>query len=125
MSATNREISRENDRLSDIANEFERALNAGELAFSPCDLATLPASTRKYIECFLLESGIKYSLCDRVIEGSYLFKLDDPVVGFLHHDSVTEIHMWADAGFTEGLNPSAVFWYLMCRKVALGEFSNV
>jgi len=115
----------ENDRLSDIANEFERALNADELQFGPCDLSVLPPSTRRYIECFLLESDIGYSLCDRVIDGSYLFKLDDPVVGFLHHDSVTEIHMWADRGFTEGLNPSAVFWYLMCRKMVSGKLSNV
>jgi hypothetical protein len=108
------------DRLGGIADALESAFRAGELVFGDFDLGVLPSATRSYLQCFVFDAGVGVELCERVVDGTFLFRLVDPVVGFLHHDPVTGVHMWINHDFSDSLNPKAVFWYLMCLKVGLG-----
>jgi hypothetical protein len=109
------------DRLQGVIDGLEASFNAGELRFGGYQIDLLPESTRAYLRCFVLEAGVGVELCESVVDGTYLFRLDDPVVGFLHHDSVSGVHMWINRDFSDNLNPKAVFWYLMCLKVGLGN----
>lgn len=109
--------------LANTADEFERLFDAGAVTWSEPDLGSLPVNTVKYLEIMLHEAGVRYLVADQVLNGSYFFKLDDPLVGFLHHDPVLGTHMWVDAGFKNGLNNRAIFNYLVALKVERGVLS--
>jgi hypothetical protein len=63
------------------------------------DHTKLPPSTSKYCKMWLDFLGIKYKMATLHLEGTYLFKIEDDFVKYLHHDPVHERHMWADEGF--------------------------
>ena len=104
------------DSMERTVDVFKQAFLAGELGFGACDLSVLPVGTQAYVGTFLVERGLGFEVCDLVVDGVYLFRVDDPLIGFLYHDSVSEFHVWINKDFSDGLNPSAVYWYIQCMS---------
>lgn len=109
--------------LKSTADEFERLFDSGAVSWSDVVPGTLPLNTVKYLMVMLDEAGVKYKVADQVLNGSYFFKLDDPLIGFLHHDPILGTHMWVDASFKNGLDNQAIFGYLVALKVERGVLS--
>jgi hypothetical protein len=72
----------------------------------------------------LVEPGIKFQVGEPKLGGTLLFKLDDPLVGYLHHDAVMGVHQWIDRAFDIGLDNQAVFNYVIAKKVEAGILSR-
>ena len=117
-------------RLQDSANDIERSVRSGDLAFGVCDNSSLDDSTVMYLEHFVEKSGIGYVVCvdefggARLFAGSVLFKLEDSLVGYLQHDPITDTHMWANHEFTEGIDGETVFLYMVSRQFANGALKG-
>lgn len=93
-----------NERLKMIADQYEHLVNNGSLKFEMVDKSTLAPSTVLYIETMLDRMQIRYQVCNIRLDDTVLFKLDHPTVHYLHHDPVTDQHMWADEGFHAGID---------------------
>ena len=109
--------------LKNTADEFELLFDAGAVTWVDVVVDDLPLKTVAYLSVMLDEAGVRYKVAEQVLNGSYFFKLDDPLVGFLHHDPVLGTHMWVDAPFKNGLDNQAVFNYLVALKVDRGVLS--
>lgn len=93
------------DYWSHAADEFERLVNEPDtIKWLPVVTATLPCSTRLYVEKWLVTSGLRFWMADRRIHNTILFKIDDSAVCFLHHDPEGAGHQWADKGFHNGID---------------------
>lgn len=103
-------------QISAIANEYEGLVNDGSITWLPLSLEDLPDSTRKYVKMMLVDLGWDCQVSDKVLGGTYLFKVDHPVVKYLHHVPQNDTHMWANEGFHESLDNSRIF-----NVLALGE----
>jgi len=95
--------------LSTIANEYETLVNNGGITWLPLNLEELPDSTKKYVKMMLVDQGWNCQVSDKVLQGTYLFKVDHPVVQYLHHVPQNDAHMWANEGFHESLDNSRIF----------------
>lgn len=104
-------------RLSKIADEYERLIATGSINWLEVDKSTLPKSTLEYVNIVLAESGITYKIADIRLDDIILFKLDDQYVHYLHCDSATSMHQWADEGFHNGLNGNEVLAYLKAKSI--------
>lgn len=93
--------------LSATANEYERLINDGNIMWLPVNLEELPLSTRSYVEMML--NGYIYFVAGVKLNGTYLFKVNHPVVKYLHHVPQTNQHMWAGEGFHEFLDNDQIF----------------
>ena len=87
---------------------WERLFKQGKLDFKPCTAAELPESTMAYVGQFLDSAGLHYELCSMVIDGQYLLRVHDEVVGFLAHCSVCEEHVFGAPDFGDLDNNSAL-----------------
>jgi hypothetical protein len=112
------------EQLRLIADQYEVLVKSGGMVWSDVDVAGLPDGTRHYVKMMLVEPGISFQVGVPMLGGTYLFKLDDPLVGFLHHDTVLGVHQWVDKAFDVGLDNQAVFNYIVARKVDLGILSR-
>lgn len=111
-------------QLQSIADEYEVLVKSGAMVWSDVDVTNLPVRTRKYIRIMLVESGISFQVGQPKLGGTFLFKLHDPFLGFLHHDPVLGVHQWIDRRFDIGLDNQAVFNYVVARKVDIGVLSR-
>ena len=107
--------------LRQTVDEFEVLVDGGKVEWVEVDFDVLPSSTRAYVSQFLVEAGISFKVSRLTPLGTYFFKLDDPLVGYLHHDPVENSHVWICKNFKYGLSNQAVFNYIMARKVACGH----
>jgi hypothetical protein len=100
-------------RLSEIADEYERLIGEGSIGWSQADLSKLPPNTKSYLEMMLVIPQWDFEVADQVIEDTYLFRIDHPVIKYLHHIPQTDQHMWAGEGFHEALDASKIFMVLI------------
>lgn len=112
------------EQLRLIADQYEALVKSDGIVWADVDQMGLPLGTRNYVLMMLVEPGIPFQVAEAKLGGTYLFKLDDPLIGFLHHDAVLGVHQWIDKGFEIGLDPQAVFNYVVARKVDLGIMSR-
>lgn len=106
--------------LKQTVEDFELLVDEGKVEWVDVKLGSLPTSTRTYLETMLDEAGIPYKISKLQPNGTFFFKLDNPLVGFLHHDPVLNTHVWICKNFKYGLNNQAVFNYLVALKVERG-----
>lgn len=90
-------------KLTDIANEYERLVNADLLIWHEVDKRLLDESTVRYLETILEPSGLYYQVADVKVYDTVLFKINHETIKYLHHDPDTKQHMWADEGFHNAL----------------------
>jgi hypothetical protein len=83
----------------EICDTYEKMVEADELTWVEVDHSKIPASTSLYCKMWLDYCGIKYKMATLQLGETYLFKVEDDFVKYLHHDPVHEKHMWADEGF--------------------------
>ena len=102
--------------INKSVNAFQMAHQSNDLTFSSCDVESLPKSSKEYVSSVLVITGLKFEVCDLIFDSGYLFKIDDPLVGFLYHHSNSANHIWMNKELTESLNASGVYWYLQCLK---------
>ncbi len=95
-------------RLADVANQYEKMVGEGAIRWLPVDKSNLPAPTLKYIELFLDPSGLEYMVAEQRLSDTVLLKINHPTICYLHHDPVSESHMWADEGFHNSLDNNSV-----------------
>jgi hypothetical protein len=109
-----------------VADLVETLYDQGDLEWGECDFANTPIATRIYLDTMINGTGIKFQMAKplELFEGSYFFKLEDSLVGFLHHDPITKSHMWIDNKFKYGLKGQAVFNYLTARKIENGAMRS-
>ena len=112
------------EQLLSIADKYEGLVKSGAMVWSDVDVTNLPDRTRKYIRIMLVESGISFQVGQPKLGGTFLFKLHDPFLGFLHHDPVLGVHQWIDRRFDIGLDNQAVFNYVVAQKVDIGVLSR-
>ena len=84
---------------SDELDQYNRIAQAGRWSWRPVELSELPASTREYVQTWLVHFGVKFELHKPVIGDTYVFRLDNDLVHFLIHHSASGSHMWGDANF--------------------------
>lgn len=89
--------------LQQIADEYERRVNANEIIWVPVDKSRLATDTQRYLEMWLDEAKVSYMMASDSIGGTHLFKIDDEHVTYLHMDPARSVHMWAGPGFHEAL----------------------
>ena len=111
-------------QLQSIADQYERLVKSGGVVWSDVDINDLPDGTMEYVRIMLVEAGISFQVGEPKLGGTILFKLDDPLVGFLHHDRILGVHLWVDRRFDIGLHNESVFNYLIAKKVDLGVLSR-
>lgn len=109
--------------LKQTVEDFEVLVDDGKVEWLPVDKSKLPVSTRAYIDTMLDEAGVGCLVAGVNPNGTYFFKLDCPLVGYLHHDPVLNTHVWICNDFKYGLNNQAVFNYLVALKVERGAVS--
>jgi hypothetical protein len=80
---------------------------SGALTFSPCSLQQLPASTRMFLERFVIPASLTIEL-GPTIAGILLFRLSDDVVGYLSHCPLCKAHVWARPDFGDLANNEAL-----------------
>ena len=102
-------------RLKRVADRYEEMVNDGTIKWEPVIRETLDASTIRYITIILDPTGLKYQIAQQRLEGTVLFKIDHPTICYLHHDPITQQHMWADKGFHEAI----------CNDMVLVEFAKM
>jgi hypothetical protein len=112
------------EQLHSISDQYERLLKSGGVVWSDVDVANLPDHTRRDVQRMLVESGISFQVGEPKLGGTLLFKLDDPLVGFLHHDPILGVHQWVDRGYEVGLDNQAVINYGIAKKCDLGVLSR-
>jgi hypothetical protein len=111
-------------QLQLIADQYEALVKSDAVTWSDVDIEDLPDGTRPYVRMMLVEPGIKFQVGEPKLGGTLLFKLDDPLVGYLHHDAVMGVHQWIDRAFDIGLDNQAVFNYVIAKKVEAGILSR-
>jgi hypothetical protein len=111
-------------QLQSIADQYEGLVKSGGVVWSDVDVNDLPDGTMEYVRIMLVEAGISFQVGEPKLGGTILFKLDDPLVGFLHHDRILGVHLWVDRRFDIGLHNESVFNYLIAKKVDLGVLSR-
>jgi hypothetical protein len=111
-------------QLQSIADQYEGLVKSGAMVWSDVDVNDLPDGTRKYIRIMLVESGISFQVGQPELGGTFLFKLHDPLVGFLHHDRIHGVHLWVDRRFDIGLHNESVFNYLIAKIMNRGWNTN-
>jgi hypothetical protein len=107
-------------QLQLIADQYEALVKSDAVTWSDVDIEDLP----DYVRMMLVEPGIKFQVGEPKLGGTLLFKLDDPLVGYLHHDAVMGVHQWIDRAFDIGLDNQAVFNYVIAKKVEAGILSR-
>lgn len=110
------------EALRQCVDEFELLVDAGKVEWVDVDFDALPSSTMAYVGQFLCEVNVSFQVARLTPLGSYFFKLDDPLVGYLHHDPIENTHVWICKNFKFGLSNQAVFNYWTARKVACGIY---
>lgn len=100
-----------------IADEFEALVHAGKIEWVECDQDALPEKTASYVRMMLDDAGVSYKVATAVLDGTYFFMLDDPLIGYLHHDPVGGTHMWICKNFKLCLDNHAAFNYFTALKV--------
>lgn len=90
-------------RLSQISDQYERLVQENALTWVPVDKMTLAPTTVLYLSVILDPSGLEYLMAEQRLDRTVLFKVDHPTIRYLHHDPVTDSHMWAGEGFAEAL----------------------
>ena len=112
------------EQLHSISDQYERLLKSGGVVWSDVDVANLPDHTRRDVQRMLVKSGISFQVGEPKLGGTILFKLDDPLVGFLHHDPILGVYQWVDRGYEIGLDNQAVINYGIAKKCDLGVLSR-
>lgn len=106
-------------RLSQIADSYEEMVERDTLTWQPVDKATLDATTVLYLESILEPSGLQYVMAAERLDRTVLFKIEHRTIRYLHHDPLTEQHMWAGHGFHEALPNDEVL--VMLRDLELAK----
>lgn len=110
--------------LKEVVDQIEVLYDDGKLEWIACDLDNLPTTTCMYLNSMVTDSGIEYKMANPLDEfqGSYIFKMENALLGFLHHDPISSVHMWIDNKFKYGLQNMAAFNYILARRIANGAF---
>lgn len=101
--------------LSFICAELETLVNDGGITWKPVNLEELPVSTHTYVDMMLVKPGYNFAVADVVLKGTYLFKIEHPVVKYLHHVPQLDLHMWAGEGFHEALDNTQIFEVMVLK----------
>ena len=72
------------------------------------DISSLPSSTAEYVSHWLVETNAQFTVARQIVNGVYVFKVDNPVVKYLVHDSKGDRHMWGDENFNNIENNTAL-----------------
>ena len=109
------------ERYDRVSNELERLVNTpGAIKWEEPDIEFLKQSTKDYLKtCGLLDYGIKFWVADVKLEGTVLFKIEDDFACYLHHDPVTDVHMFADEGFHNAVNNNRALARLANKAVGV------
>ena len=99
-----------------ICDEYEQLVAAGKLKWIKVNHKHLPPSTSAYCQMWLDDNKIKYKVATLRIGGTILFKVDDKVVHYLHHDPKQKTHMWADEGFHSFIDNNLALAQLSSRN---------
>jgi len=105
-------------QLKAIGNEYERLVETGHLEFAevtPELKVKLPGWTQKYLELFD-NAGIKYQICRTCLDGSFMFKTDDPIIAYFEHHPKLGVHQWVRPGYHDALPSNEAIAYLATKK---------
>lgn len=113
------------DLLKEAVDIAETLHDEGKMEWISRDQVNIAQNTSLYIDNVLEGTGISFEVAKPVdaFYGSFIFRLNDPLVGFLHHDPIAASHAWIDKEFKLGLRNWTVFNYFMARKVERGFLS--
>jgi hypothetical protein len=101
--------------LQEVCDEYERLIHENNIKWIQVDKSTLPKSVCTYIEHWLDYFNIKYQIAELRLKGTILFKVDDPVVKYLHHHPTAETHMWVGEGFHNAIGNNKALAQLASR----------
>lgn len=124
-----RMIESENTRQDQMISAFlnaKRLYHEGQIDWVKIPVADLPEPTAKYVNSMLLEAGIKFEVAktEECFTNSIFLKIDDPLLGFLHHDPESASHLWADKNFEPGIRNNAIVDYLTAKKLEIGIYDR-
>lgn len=88
-----------------IYNELFRT---SKFIWSDVEPSELPASTKQYVNMWLVDTGTTFKLHKPVINNVFVFKVDNKSVVYLIHDANAESHMWGDKNFENLDNNTAL-----------------
>lgn len=104
--------------LRQIADQYELLVNTNAIAWlevTPELRAGLHPFTRNFLAMFD-EAGISYWLGSVELDGSRIFKLDDPVIGFFEHHPRRCLHQWVKPGYHEALSSNEALAHLIAMS---------
>lgn len=113
------------ERIAEINNSaqvFETLVNTeGAIVWTQVNKPKLPTTTLLYYEMFVEGAGLRAEVSDKVVNGTYLFRiLNHPTIKFLHHAPDGEgLHMWADEGFHNALDNDAIGWEVAAKSAGV------
>lgn len=88
-----------NSRQKRALDHYNLLFQHKEFRFQDFDVDTLPESTKKYLNTWVIFFKRTVELHMPVFENTYVFHIAHPVVKYLICDAISETHMWGDKNF--------------------------
>ncbi len=101
-----------------IADQYEYLVNTGGISWlevTPEMRAGFHPFTRSFLHMFD-EAGIRYWRGSVQLDGSLIFKTDDPVIAFFEHHPKRGLHQWVRPGYHEAIGSNEALAHLVAKS---------